>query len=91
MQCRDKTDYYAVLYGSVVLACLIDDEYALADISHDNIKELITLRSVRGCAKSTTSWETHCRYKSIVMKPLYEIDDETYTVYFQSERLNKDK
>ena len=78
-----ETDYYAVLYGPTVLVGLTDDDRCLRGLDQENICEMVRPRASHDWNASFTTWETDTDSKTVVMRPIYDITDESYTVYFK--------
>ena len=78
-----KTDYYGVLYGNTVLAGITDDDRALRGLDNENISEMILPRASHDFAMTMRDFESDTNGKSVVFKPLRDVTDEHYTIYFK--------
>lgn len=78
----DRRDTVAFMEGPVVLAGICDREYLLyGDIK--NPETILTVDDEREWNHWNNNFRTVNQPKGIKFKPLYEIGNETYTVYFQ--------
>lgn len=77
----DSPERVAFLDGPVVLAGLVDRETKLYG-DKDNPRSMIEPHNVRQWQTWLSGYRTYGQPQNIRFKPLYEITDETYTVYF---------
>lgn len=84
-------DYYAMTYGGVVLAGLTDEPEALPHLNCGCVSESIRPRAVRDWVSSTTTWYSVGQPHTTIFKPLQEIDEEQYTVYFAGNKHGNDE
>ncbi|MBE6873645.1 MAG: hypothetical protein E7493_07030 [Ruminococcus albus] len=80
----DRPDLAAVVDGPIVLAGITDSDCGLTGDFDDT--ETFLYPQIEH-TYGTFPWKQNCyitkgQPKNIIFKPLYEIDDETYTVYF---------
>ncbi len=73
------TDYQAFLYGPAVLAGLTEQDGVLRGVTADDLAP----RARHDWGFGSNTWEARSPHGTVALKPLRDVDEERYTVYFE--------